>query len=204
MATILYKECSNYFFDWKLLHLYKDLLTFVPTYPIDSKLSFLKLRAWHRLGDKPYVNQWWPSVLGCVLLCCSIKRGCSWTRYAKLRVAHAPRMPGTFSPSPRVSDPDMQHGTCVMLWCMTRSLISGLLWSRWRGKRPGIPSACATRNFAHLVRGPYSLQSYCTCIGAITRLPPILVKQSCLGFDTFVQIWWLFDSCVHSYRENDH
>ena len=34
-------------------------------------------------------------------------------RYVKLRVAHAPGMPGTFSPPPRVSDPGMYHGTCV-------------------------------------------------------------------------------------------
>ena len=34
-------------------------------------------------------------------------------RYEKLRVAHAPGMPGTFSPLPRVSDPDMHQGTCV-------------------------------------------------------------------------------------------
>ena len=31
----------------------------------------------------------------------------------KLRVAHAPEMPGTFSPPPRVSDTDIHHGTCV-------------------------------------------------------------------------------------------
>ena len=35
------------------------------------------------------------------------------TRYVNLRVAHAPGMPGTVSPSPRVSDPDMHQGTCV-------------------------------------------------------------------------------------------
>ena len=30
----------------------------------------------------------------------------------------------------------MNHGTCVthVLWCMPRSLTSGFLWSRWRGK----------------------------------------------------------------------
>ena len=57
----------------------------------------------------------------------------SLTRYVKLRVAHAP---GTFSP-PRVSDPDMHHGTCVthVPWCMPGSLTRGFLWSRWRGKR---------------------------------------------------------------------
>ena len=59
------------------------------------------------------------------------------TRYAKLRVAHAPGMPGTFSPPPWISDPDMHHGTCVahVPWCMSGSLINGVFWRRWRGKR---------------------------------------------------------------------
>ena len=58
-------------------------------------------------------------------------------RYVKLRVAHAPGMPGTFSPPPRVGDPDMHHGTSVTYvpWCMPGSLTSGFLWSWWRGKR---------------------------------------------------------------------
>ena len=59
------------------------------------------------------------------------------TRYVNLRVAHAPGMPGTFSPPPRVSDPDMHHGTCVthVPWCMPGSLTSGCLWSWWWRKR---------------------------------------------------------------------
>ena len=46
-------------------------------------------------------------------------------------------MPGTFFSPPRVSDPDMQHGTCVthVTWCMPGYLTSGVIWSRWRGKR---------------------------------------------------------------------
>ena len=58
-----------------------------------------------------------------------------WT--VKVPVAHAPGMPGTFSPRSRVSDPDMHQGTCVphVPWCMSGSLTSGFLWSRWRGKR---------------------------------------------------------------------
>ena len=58
------------------------------------------------------------------------------TRYVKLRIAHAPGMPGTFSPTPRVSDPDMHHGTCMphVPWCMAGSLTRGFIWSRWRGK----------------------------------------------------------------------
>ena len=45
-------------------------------------------------------------------------------------------MPGTFSPLPRFSDPDMHHGKCVahMQLCMPGSLTSGFLRSRWRGK----------------------------------------------------------------------
>ena len=31
------------------------------------------------------------------------------TRYVKLRIAHAPGMPGTVSLPPQVSDPDMHH-----------------------------------------------------------------------------------------------
>ena len=54
----------------------------------------------------------------------------------KIAGAHAPGMPGTFSPSPQVSDPDMHHGTCVthVPWCMPGSLTSGFLWNRRRGK----------------------------------------------------------------------
>ena len=47
----------------------------------------------------------------------------------KLRVAHAPEMPGTFSPPPGVRDPDMHHGTCVthVPRCMPGSLTNGFL-----------------------------------------------------------------------------
>ena len=85
--------------------------------------------------------------------------GLSPLRYVKLRVAHAPGMPGTFSPSSWVSDLDMQHGTCVthVPWCMPGSLTNDFFWSRWRGKSaPGIPGACATHNFTYLARDPWS------------------------------------------------
>ena len=79
------------------------------------------------------------------------------TRYVKLRVLHAPGMPGTFSPPPRVSAPDMHHGTCATHapWCVPGSLTSGCLWSRWRENVAGIPGACATRKFTYLVRGTW-------------------------------------------------
>ena len=49
--------------------------------------------------------------------------------------------------------PGMHHDTCVthVPWCMSGSL------TRSGGENvPGIPDACATRNFTHLVRGPWS------------------------------------------------
>ena len=61
----------------------------------------------------------------------------------KMAGAHASGMPGTFSPSPQVDDPDMHHGTCVthVPWCMPGSLTSGFLWNRWRGETfPAFPA----------------------------------------------------------------
>ena len=90
--------------------------------------------------------------------------------YANLRVTQAPGMPGTFSPPPRVSDPDMHHGTCVthVPLCLPGSLTSGFLWSRSRGNVPRFPGACATHNFAYLVRGPCrgnkSVQFFSSCL----------------------------------------
>ena len=104
------------------------------------------------------------------------------TRYAKLRVAHAP---GMFSPTLRVSDPDMHHGTCVMHvpWCMSGSLSNGFLWSRWGGENvPGTPGACATRNFTYLVRGPWDMSPGSHCCGHYPGIMPCNVSY-CNSFE---------------------
>ena len=82
------------------------------------------------------------------------------TRCVILRVAHAPGMPGTFSPPPRFSDPDMPHGTCVtyVQWCMSGSLTSGFLWRRWRGKlsrRMRNPQFCVSGKRPMAVQGDH-------------------------------------------------
>ena len=62
---------------------------------------------------------------------------------SKIAGAHAPGMPGTFSPPPWVSDSDMHHGTCVthVPWCMPGSLTHGFLRIRRRGKSfPAFPA----------------------------------------------------------------
>ena len=61
----------------------------------------------------------------------------------KIAGAHAPGMPGTFSPSSQVRDPDMHYGTCVthVPWCMPGSLTSGFLWNWRRGETfPAFPA----------------------------------------------------------------
>ena len=93
-------------------------------------------------------------------------------RYVDLRVvAHAPGKPGTFSSPPRVRNPDMHPGTCVthVSWCMAGSLTSDLLWSRWRGNVPGIPSACTTRNLGIWVEAH-------VCVSNLTNPP----RHKCL------------------------
>ena len=92
-----------------------------------------------------------------------------YIRYAKLWVAHAPRMPGTFSPPPRVSDPDMHHGTCLthVPWCMPGSLTSGIFWGRWRGKRSR-HSRCM-RNPQFCVSGKKSIAYLITKLWFVTN-----------------------------------
>ena len=57
-------------------------------------------------------------------------------RYVELRVVRGPGMPVKFAPPPRVSDPDIHHGTCVthVSWCLPESLNSDFLWSSVAGK----------------------------------------------------------------------
>ena len=75
------------------------------------------------------------------------------TRNVKFWVACAPGMLGTFSPpltSIETASYRSQHVSRHVPWCMSGSLTRG-------GKEndPGIPDACATRNFTYLVRGPW-------------------------------------------------
>ena len=83
--------------------------------------------------------------------------------YLVLRVAHAPGMPGMFSPPPQVSDPDMHHGTGLkhVTWCMPGSLFSGFPWSRWRGKRSR--HSRRMRNPQYYVSGKKPMAAELTC-----------------------------------------
>ena len=132
---------------WKIFYDLKKALPWlqlVPSYPgvhperqlpsTGLQVSWISRQLHAETVKLDFFYMWW-------ICACGVTDGSAHgplARYVKLRVVHAPGMPGTFAPPPRVSDPDMHHGTCVthVPWCMSGSLISGFLWSRWRGKRP--------------------------------------------------------------------
>ena len=122
---------------------------------IDPLCSFSHIG---RLTVEPSSLEW---SVGCEIWppagwCCRGYHG-PLARYIKLRVVHAPGTPGTFSRhrhqrKPQVSDSGMHHGTSVthVPWYMLGSLTPN------EGENgPGIPGACATRNFTCLVNGPW-------------------------------------------------
>ena len=82
-------------------------------------------------------------------------------RYVKLRVAHAPGMPGTFSPPAWVNDPDMHHGTYVthVPWCMPGSLTCSFLWSWCREKPSRHPRRMRNPQFYVSGKRPMAMNS---------------------------------------------
>ena len=101
-------------------------------------------------------------------------------RYVKLQVAHAPGMPGTFSPPLWVSDPDVHHGTCVthVTWC-----ISGVLWIRWRGK----PSRHSRRmrNAQFYVSGKRSMETLSSLLALCEVVTGLITKGQLCGVLVF-------------------
>ena len=117
------------------------------------------------------------------------------TRYVQLRVAHASWMPGMFSShrlhrKPLVSDPGMQHDMCVthVPWCMSGSLT--------RGGGENVPSACATRNFMYLVRGPYRVpQGFALGLFLFTiYILPLgeIIKKIGMQFYMYTEDWHIY------------
>ena len=67
-----------------------------------------------------------------------------------------------FSPPPRVSDPDMHHGTCVTHVPWYRDRLPAVSFEVGGAESvPGIPGACARRNITYLVRGSWRRSCYC-------------------------------------------
>ena len=91
-------------------------------------------------------------------------------------------MPGTFSPPPRVSDPDMHHGTCVTHVHASRDRYQAVSFEVGGGENvPGIPRACATHNLTYLVRGPWTLPC-----SALSQSSYTALTTCCFWFNFFV------------------
>ena len=103
--------------------------------------------------------------------------------YVKLRVAHAPGMPVTFTLPPWVSDPDIHHATCAPHEprCRSGSLTSGFLWSRWRHSR-------RMRNPQFYVSGKRSIGW--TLTGVTGAVEPCLVHTLSYPCDT----WYVYST----------
>ena len=78
------------------------------------------------------------------------------TRYVKLRVAHAREFRERF-PSPPISKETAsqrsRHASRHVRLARAVMYV-GIAYPHWGENVPGIPGACATRNFTYLVRGP--------------------------------------------------
>ena len=112
----------------------------------DIKMQVIRICETVHLYGRCCVTMCLCRILMCFLLNYLLKLWAS-CQIRKIAAAHVPGMAGSFFPSPRVSDADMHHGTCVthVPWCMPGSLTSGFLWRRWRGKTfPAFPAHAQT------------------------------------------------------------
>ena len=116
-------------------------------------------------------------------------------RNIKLRVAHAPGMPGTFPLPPWLGDPVMHQCTYVTHgpWCMQQSLTSGFLWSRWREKR------------SRYSRRMHNPQFYVSGRRPMTRGMMWLIYNGFFRWYFFISVMSVYrnDVCVTSMQEND-
>ena len=123
---------------------------------------------------------------------------CAWASYQISLIAGCACAgnAGNVFPSPRVSDPDKHHGTCVthVPWCMKGSLTSGFPFEIGGGENvPGISGACATCNFTYLVRGP--LWSY---LLGVDELSNPHTKVICSNLSQTALVKWA--SCVYWFK----
>ena len=120
--------------------------------------------------------------------------------YVKLWVAHAPGMPGTLPPLPRVSDPDMHHGTCVthVPWCIPGSLTRSFLRSRWRGKRSR--HSRPMRNSQFYISGKRPMMAYVDT--SVVRYPWHNFKH-CSDLNIF-NVCYLRNHCLSKHWQRSH
>ena len=105
----------------------KSSQQFVLNGRIDKTFSLIQAIVWRQTGKRPSAESMMTQLTDAYMC----HHG-PLTKYVKLRIAHAPGMPRTFSRpwfqrKPLISDPGMHPGTCVIKWyvcILLNSLIS--------------------------------------------------------------------------------
>ena len=136
VATCNWLHCFHYLIQIFVVHSCSLIANCFCNY-VASNYSRSSRHLWYSLIIAQVLPQIW--------IACCLRWRWQWAscQIRTIAGAHAPGMPGTFSPSPQVGDPGMHHGTCVthVPWCMPGSLTSSFLWNRRRAKPfPAFPA----------------------------------------------------------------
>ena len=170
-------------------------------------MSYFKLSHWNPFEYRTSVNFIY-DLPGVQISCRYLA---AWASYQirKIAGAHAPGMPGTFSPPPRVSDPDIHHGTCVthVPWCMPGSLTGGFRWIRQRGKRSRHSRRMRNSQFYTSGKRPMKVYLRASIHEAVRRLISWSLGAARLDIITIVSLWnltgisaALLSRCLSNFR----
>ena len=126
---------------------------------------------WCPPGDKPCSEPTMANLL--TQICVTRPRHLNGplAKCVKLRVAHAPGIPGTFSPPQTSREPASYQSRHASRTCVTHvpRCMSGSLTRGGGENVPGISGACATRHFTYLVRDPLAAKWTCPWVPMVTK-----------------------------------
>ena len=135
---------------------------------------------WNRLNGINWHSNWPHPVCFLVSICCCNVNITFWY-YHMVTMG--------FLPDIRLR---MHHGTCVthIPWCMLGSITSGFPWSRWQGKCPSIPGACATSDLTYLLRAPYGgINHFTSVLRPMLDIIRIFLQEwNCVLY--IVEVYW--------------
>ena len=127
-----------------------------------------------------------------------------YTRYKKMAGCACAGNAGTFSPPPFSKETARYRSRHASRHVRDARAVMhvGIVDPRWRGNVPGIPGACAIRNFTYLVRAPYyhRREEGCSCCTKST-----ILSQHCIVTFGWCHISFVFfhSSALDSVNNTD-
>ena len=134
-----------HFRDWKYLDLDSNFIEMCPSlvhlFPIDADNGLMPNWRQATMWTNHCIFNWH------IYVVLSLREITHWSlaRYVKVLVAHAPGMPGTFSPPMTWKETANWRSRHASRTSGSGEIVLGI---------SGIPCVCATCNFTYLVRGP--------------------------------------------------